>query len=209
MKLTSAVAIVIAIILAGCAASKEPEPVGAASLTTAPAGDGNASIPQPSPTALYLAADGGLALTPPTQEATRAVDVPVNGPMWENGDYPTWSAKFDHDIVVGGNVTIHLFVTTTSASVAANTVPVFSELPAVGFELSAGNTSVSAGLDGPTLIHAGEVVDLSATVDLGPATHVSAGTEVSINVPVYYAHAGGAEEFTFLMGPDHPSGLAP
>lgn len=200
----------VALVLSGCASS--PETAGAtpaAGQVTAAAPDtlqtaaaANATVP---PLRLYLGPDLKLAFAPPSAEGEVTLGTPFNSPL--TGDYPTWTGVLASDMRVEGDIPVRVYVTSSSANVEANQLPVFADLPAIDVTLMAGNTSWGADLSGPAVVHVGEVALYEGKLHAGRPVTLAAGTALRLDTGVYFSHVAAAGEFRFVMGPQHPTGI--
>lgn len=147
---------------------------------------------------LYFTMDGALAAASPAKEGFVPLTTPFNSPM--TGNYPKWHGPLPVALAKARNVTLHLFVTSSSVNVAAGALPMFAGLPAMDATVGLGNASGSAAVRGPDVVKTGEVVELTADVTLPNATSAPAGTTVDDAALVYYLHAAGAAEFRYVIG---------
>lgn len=196
----SAIAMISIALLAGCAS---PAPTAAVPTATSVASAPQTAAPA---LALWLAGPGTLAPTPPVAESSVTLNTPANGPLTRGDAYPKWTATLAQAADVD-DLTVHLFVQTSSASAAANTVPFAGDLPGVGLSFDAGAVSLEGATDAPDVLRAGETYELVIRVAAENETILPAGTEVTLRAYPYYTHVAGAAEFRFLMGPQHPARL--
>jgi hypothetical protein len=182
----------LAALLAGCAVPSAP----AARLQATAAPSPGAPL-----AALYFTPDGRFAAAPPASESTVTMTDPINSPL--SSTYPSWRGA----LPAGGNATeatLHLFVTSNTASLEANAVPVFLFLPGFDVDVALGARNASASPKGPTLIHAGEVQEVVVPLKLNGTGPLRAGDPASVEIVVYYTHVAGVAEFRYVLGPQHP-----
>jgi hypothetical protein len=201
-----AIAALIALI-AGCAAPEPaarpeaPAQAGGPIAASAPATNGSA--PVGGPLALYFLADGAMGARAAERESSVPLVTPLNSPF--TGAYPKWNGTAGEELPAHGNVTLHLFVTSSSASLAANSVIVFSDLPGIGATVKLGNVTVQLAVQAPPVVRVGEVVELVATAPYAAKGPIPAGAAVAYGASVYFTHVVGAAEFRYVLGPEHPT----
>lgn len=201
MKATTAL-VVLAATLAGCAAPAAP-PVEPAEAGPAAAPEGLAAAETPAPFALHLQPDLTLAPDPPASAGSVALATPVNGPFTPG--YPAWNGTLPRGVdLTAAGLAVTFYVEAQTVSVRANALPMFADLPGFFVALSVGGRSLSGQAEGPQVLVAGEVAEVTATVagGIGP---VAADAAVRLELIPIYTHATQAAEFRFVMGPEQPA----
>lgn len=220
MNQATATALVLAAILAGCTGATEEPAAQRQSLSASteatpgaaaesPANASLAGLSTAAASALYLLPDGTLSLAPASAAGEVALAMPVNGPVWDDDDYPKWRASFAQDVNLTGSLAVRVFATTTSAALAGSNAPVFAGAPPVIFQVSVGGEGPSIDLQGPATMQAGQVAEFGGTLHLTQPFVIPAGQEIEVTTIVIYTHVAAAADFRIVMGPDHPTGLAP
>jgi hypothetical protein len=192
----SIVALVAAAALAAGCVGAPGKPTTAAATTSLDAAANATAAPGAT---LYFTLDGKLAPAAPASESTVPLTTPFNSPF--TGGYPSWKGPLPAPLAKVSRATLHLFVTSSSANLEAGVLPIFGGLPAMDVRLSIENATASGPIRGPTLVRAGEIVELVGNVTFPkPVAPASAGLEVSYKAVVYYLHAKGAAEFRYVVG---------
>lgn len=158
------------------------------------------------PLALHLLADGTLAVAAPTEAGWVAYPEPVNSP------FATQHAAWEGSVPVGGNLTsgeipIRLYLASSSANVAARLLPPFmlEDLAGLYPTLQLGEAMWYGAIDGPDVIPAGQVVEVSGVLRYdgeGAPPTLRPGERARLEIQAAYVHATGAAELRFVMGPD-------
>lgn len=217
MNEATATALALALLLAGCTGATDEPAVESQSLAAATPADPDAAaatVENATPVAaaapsLYLLPDGTLALAPPGAAGETALGMPVNAPVWDDDDYPSWRGAPASGVTLLGTFRARVFATTTSAAVAGSNAPVFADSPGIIFQLEAAGESWGIDASGPATMKAGEIVEFTGTVTFDEPVVVPAGQEIAVTTIAIYSHVAVAAEFRIVMGPDHPTGLVP
>lgn len=191
--------VALAASFSGCAASVG-ERAGILSSSTEGYAPGTANASAGAPLVLFLTTSGALAATPPDQEGYVTLPQPVNAPFI--GGAPAWQGN-STKAANYTNVTLRLFVTSSSANIAANAVPVVP-LPSVSGEVISRNRTVEVHLDAPPVIRTGDIVEIKGHAALPGGFDASA---FKLRLIPYYSHATTVSEFRFVMGPQHPANM--
>lgn len=204
----------VTFLLAGCVGGNAPaDPADRQAVpepdvaSTTPAETSGDARPPAQAVLLHLDVDGGF--TPDVPAAGwRTIDDAVHSPVTTTDDhYPTWIGMLPVPAeLTGGHMQVTVHLASSSASLQANTVPVF-DVSGVYAILWVGEERYYAGADGPTTLVAGEVATVVLELE-GTSMRAEAGTPLWLRIEPLYTSAMTAAELRVLVGGDHPTSLA-
>lgn len=153
--------------------------------------------------AMFLHDDNSLQAAPPEAERRVPLGEAANGPWVES--YPAWSGKLP--AIHATELSFKVFVTSGAVNVRAKDVFVVEEIPAFSVSLSANGSSYGMRLDGPQIIKTGDVVELAGSIAIEEGWDISADSDATMGIAVFYTTVGVVSDIEFLVGPTHPSGF--